>query len=142
MKYPEELVKPIRDEVVRMGFTEARRPEDVQREIGADSRTVLVFVNSVCGCSAGIARPGLAKALSQGAKPDKLLTTFAGVDTDATDYVRSLFPQYPPSSPQAALFKDGKVVAVIQRHQIEGSTADRVAALFNTIFDQHCAAVR
>ncbi|HET9886671.1 MAG TPA: BrxA/BrxB family bacilliredoxin [bacterium] len=142
MKYPEELVKPIRDEVVRMGFTEARSPEDVQREIGADSRTVLVFVNSVCGCSAGIARPGLAKALSQGARPDKLLTTFAGVDTDATDYVRSLFPQYPPSSPQAALFKDGKVVAVIQRHQIEGSTADRVAALFNTIFDQHCAAVR
>jgi putative YphP/YqiW family bacilliredoxin len=142
MKYPEELVKPIRDEVVRMGFTEARSPEDVQREIGADSRTVLVFVNSVCGCSAGIARPGLAKALSQGTKPDKLLTTFAGVDTDATDYVRSLFPQYPPSSPQAALFKDGKVVAVIQRHQIEGSTADRVAALFNTIFDQHCAAVR
>lgn len=142
MKYPEEMVKPIREEVTRMGFSEARTPQEVQREIGADSRTVLVFVNSVCGCSAGIARPGLAKALSQGARPDKLLTTFAGVDTDATDYVRSLFPQYPPSSPQAALFKDGKVVAVIQRHQIEGSTADRVAALFNTIFDQHCAAVR
>jgi putative YphP/YqiW family bacilliredoxin len=142
VKYPEEMVKPFRDEVARMGFAEARTPEDVQRAIGADSRTVLVFVNSVCGCAAGIARPGLAKALTQGARPDKLLTTFAGVDTDATDYVRSLFPQYPPSSPQAALFKDGKVVAVIQRHQIEGSTADRVAALFNTIFDQHCAAVR
>jgi len=142
MKYPEEMVSPIREEVVRMGFSEARTPQEVQREIEGGSRTVLVFVNSICGCSAGIARPGLAKALGQGVRPDKLLTTFAGVDTEATSYVRSLFPQYPPSSPQAALFKDGKVVAVIQRHQIEGSTAERVAALFNAIFDQHCAVAR
>jgi putative YphP/YqiW family bacilliredoxin len=142
MKYPEEMVSPIREEVARLGFSEARTPEDVQRELKGDARTVLVFVNSICGCSAGIARPGLAKALSQGAKPDRLVTTFAGVDTEATAYVRSLFPQYPPSSPQAALFKDGKVVAVIQRHQIEGSSAERVAALFNSIFDQHCAALR
>jgi putative YphP/YqiW family bacilliredoxin len=142
MKYPEEMVSPIREEVVRMGFSEARTPQEIQKEIEGGGRTVLVFVNSVCGCSAGIARPGLAKALTQGARPDKLLTTFAGVDTEATSYVRSLFPQYPPSSPQAALFKDGKVVAVIQRHQIEGSSPERVAALFNAIFDQHCAVAR
>ncbi len=142
MKYPEELVAPIRQEVVRMGFSEARTPDDVKKALAGDAKTVLVFVNSVCGCSAGIARPGLAKALSHGVKPDRLVTTFAGVDTEATSYVRGLFPDYPPSSPQAVLLKDGEVVAVIQRHQIEGSTADRVAALFTNAFDQYCAAVR
>jgi putative YphP/YqiW family bacilliredoxin len=142
MRYPEEIVAPIRDEVVRMGFTEARTPDEVQKALDGDARTVLVFVNSVCGCAAGIARPGITKALAHAVTPDRLVTTFAGVDTEATSYVRSLFPEYPPSSPQAVLFKDGKVVAVIQRHQIEGSNADRVAALFTNAFDQHCAALR
>jgi putative YphP/YqiW family bacilliredoxin len=142
MRYPEEIVSPIRDEVVEMGFTEARTPEDVQKSLNGDARTVLVFVNSVCGCAAGIARPGIRRALQNPVVPDRLVTTFAGVDTEATSYVRSLFSEYPPSSPQAVLFKDGQVVAVIQRHQIEGSSAERVAALFTNAFDQHCAAVR
>jgi putative YphP/YqiW family bacilliredoxin len=142
MRYPEEIVAPIREEVVRMGFTEARTPDEVKSALSGDARTVLIFVNSVCGCAAGIARPGLTKALAHGVKPDRLITTFAGVDTEATSYVRGLFPEYPPSSPQAVLVKDGAVVAVIQRHQIEGSNADRVAALFTNAFDQHCAAMR
>lgn len=142
MRYPEEIVTPIRQEVTRMGFTEARTASDVDRALQGDAKTVLVFVNSVCGCAAGIARPGLAKALTHGVKPDRLVTTFAGVDMEATSHVRGLFPEYPPSSPQAILFKDGKVAAVIQRHQIEGSSADHVAALFTAAFDQHCAAVR
>lgn len=142
MKYPEEIVTPIRAEVTRMGFQETRTPDEVQRALQDPGKTILVFVNSVCGCSAGIARPGLARALQHPVKPDKLVTTFAGVDTEATAFVRSLFSEYPPSSPQAVLLKDGKPLAVIQRHQIEGSNPDRVAALFTAAFDEHCGAMK
>jgi len=138
MRYPEHMTAPMRQELVQMGFTELRTPEDVQHEVQESSGTVLVFVNSVCGCAGGIARPGIALALGHERRPDKLATTFAGMDLDAVEFTRGLFPDYPPSSPQAALFKDGKVVEVIQRHQIEGSHAEEFAGLLTSAFDRHC----
>jgi putative YphP/YqiW family bacilliredoxin len=141
MRYPEEMARPMRQEMVQLGFQEARTPEDVRRVIG-ENGTTLLFVNSVCGCAGGIARPGLALALSHGVLPDRLATTFAGMDMEATDFVRGLYAEYPPSSPQAALFKDGKPVEVIQRHQIEGTSADRFASLLTQAFDRHCSAAK
>jgi putative YphP/YqiW family bacilliredoxin len=129
----------MREEIIRMGFQELTSSDDVQREVETSSGTVFVFVNSVCGCAAGIARPGIALALSHGAVPDKLTTTFAGVQLEAVDRVRGLFADYPPSSPQAALFKDGQVVEVIQRHQIEGSSPEHFAGILRRVFDSHCA---
>jgi putative YphP/YqiW family bacilliredoxin len=126
----------MRQELVQMGFQEARTPEAVKAAVA--SGTTLVFINSVCGCAGGIARPGLALALSHRVLPDRLATTFAGMDLEATEYVRSLYSEYPPSSPQAALFKDGKPVAVIQRHQIEGTNPQRFAQLLTAAFDRHC----
>jgi putative YphP/YqiW family bacilliredoxin len=137
MRYPEAMVAPMRDELVQMGFQELRTPEQVRQAVSSDG-TVLVFVNSVCGCAGGIARPGLALALSHDAVPDSLTTTFAGMDTEATDFTRGLYPDYPPSSPQVALFKNGKPVEVIQRHQIEGTTAQHFAGLLTAAFDRHC----
>jgi putative YphP/YqiW family bacilliredoxin len=136
MRYPEEMVQPMRQELVQMGFQETRSPDAVKEAVS--SGTTLVFINSVCGCAGGIARPGLALALSHDAVPDRLATTFAGMDLEATEFVRSLYSEYPPSSPQAALFKDGKPVAVIQRHQIEGTTPQRFAGLLTAAFDRHC----
>ena len=138
MRYPEEMVQPMRQEMAQMGFHEARTPESVKSAVEGDG-TTLLFVNSVCGCAGGIARPGLALALAHGALPSRLATTFAGMDMAATDFARSLFAEYPPSSPQAALFKDGRVVEVIQRHQIEGTSAEHFAALLTAAFDRHCA---
>jgi putative YphP/YqiW family bacilliredoxin len=140
MRYPEEMVTPMRQEMVRMGFTELRTPQDAKAAIEGSTGTVLTFVNSVCGCAGGIARPGIALALRHGTLPDKLTTVFAGMDLDATDYVRRLYPDYPPSSPQVALFKDGKPVAVIQRHEIEGTRPEHVAELLTAVFDRHCSA--
>lgn len=137
MRYPEEMVQPMRQELTQMGFREARTPDEVKTAVEAEG-TTLVFINSVCGCAGGIARPGLALALSHGTLPDRLATTFAGMDLEATEYVRSLYAEYPPSSPQAALFKDGKPVAVIQRHQIEGTSPQTFAGLLTAAFDRHC----
>jgi len=138
MRYPEEMVAPIRQEMVQMGFTELRTPEEARAAIENSHGTVLTFVNSVCGCAGGIARPGIALALGHGKLPDKLTTTFAGMDLEATDYVRGLFPEYPPSSPQVALFKDGKPVELIQRHEIEGTHPQHFAGLLTAAFDRHC----
>lgn len=138
MRYPEHVTTPMRQEMTRMGFLELTTPEDVKREVEEFPGTVLVFVNSVCGCAGGIARPGLALSLFHGHVPDKLTTAFAGVHTDAVAYVRSLFADYPPSSPQAALFKGGKPVAVIQRHQIEGTQPEMFADKLKKAFDGHC----
>jgi putative YphP/YqiW family bacilliredoxin len=132
------MVLPMRQEMAQMGFQETRTSESVKAAVGAPG-TTLLFVNSVCGCAGGIARPGLALALSHSALPDRLATTFAGMDLEATDFARSLFAEYPPSSPQAALFKDGQVVEVIQRHQIEGTSAESFASLLTAAFDRHCA---
>ena len=137
MRYPEEMVTPMRQEMSQLGFHQARTPEAV-KEIMEKGGTTLLFVNSVCGCAGGIARPGLALALGHSALPDNLTTTFAGMDLEATDYARGLYGEYPPSSPQAALFKDGKPVEIFQRHQIEGTTAEHFAGLLTAAFDRHC----
>jgi putative YphP/YqiW family bacilliredoxin len=132
------MVTPMRQELVQMGFEELRTPDEVRAKVEKSSGTVLVFVNSVCGCAGGIARPGLALALSGDKAPDHLTTTFAGMDLEATDYARGLFADYPPSSPQVALFKDGKVATVIQRHQIEGTNPQHFARLLTEAFQRHC----
>lgn len=139
MPYPQELTEPMRQELVRIGVTELRTPSDVDEQIGRKSGTLLLFVNSVCGCAAGMARPGLALSLQNSVKPDEVATVFAGVDTEATARVRSYFSQYPASSPQIALFKDGEFVHLIQRHQIEGTSAPDVAQKLISLYETHCA---
>lgn len=136
--YPPELTNPIRDEVKAMGLIEATTAAAVDTEL-AKPGTTLVFVNSVCGCAAGGARPGLTKALAESAqKPTRSVTVFAGVDREATQAARGHFAEYPPSSPSAALLKDGEVVWMLHRHQIEGRHPQQIAELFKQAFQQHC----
>ncbi len=125
MAYPAELTNPMREELVHLGVQELRTPEDVDAVL-QNHGTTLVFVNSVCGCAAGMARPGLALALQHDTLPDRVATVFAGVDTEATAQARSHFSEHPASSPQIALFKDGELVYLIQRHEIEGTSAEAV----------------
>lgn len=136
--YPRELTDPIRAEVQAMGLTEATTPEQVDAELAKPGAT-LVFVNSVCGCAAAGARPGLAEALRRpGARPARIVTVFAGVDGAATARARSRFAEYPPSSPSAALLKDGEVVWMLHRHQIEGRQPAQIAEQFAKAFAAHC----
>ena len=138
--YPEELVAPMRKEVVDIGFEELRNAEDVDKALSGLKGTALVFVNSVCGCAAGMARPGLAMALRQSeTKPDFLYTVFAGNDAEATAAARSHFHGYPPSSPSMGLLKDGQVAAMIQRMDVEGHSAEEVASVLTEAFQAHCA---
>lgn len=139
MPYPEMMIKPMRDEVTRLGVEELRSVAEVDAALSAVDGTALVFVNSVCGCAAGMARPALAKALQHSVKPSKAYTVFAGQDLDATARARSYFGEYQPSSPSVALLKDGEVVAFVHRHQIEGRHPDHVAALLTQAFDAYCA---
>jgi putative YphP/YqiW family bacilliredoxin len=139
MTYPTELTDPMRTELVRIGVTELRTPEEVDSELQGQSGTTLVFVNSVCGCAAGMARPGLALSLTHDSTPDRVVTVFAGVDKDATVRAREYFSEYPPSSPQVALFKDGRMVHLIQRHHIEGTSAPEVASKLIAAYDEHCS---
>jgi putative YphP/YqiW family bacilliredoxin len=139
MPYPEELIKPFREELTRIGFTELRTPAQVETELSGAPGTALVVVNSVCGCAAGAARPGVTKALQHTRLPAKLTTVFAGQDLEATAKARSLFTGYRPSSPQIALMKDGAVVFMLERHQIEGRDAGQIAAQLTAAFDAHCA---
>src|SRR5439155_15787260 len=120
MPYPEEMVAPMRAELTRAGVKELRTAADVDAFAKNQKGTALLVVNSVCGCAAGGARPGVTLALENVAKPDQVVTVFAGQDTEAVARARSLFAEYPPSSPSLALFKDGKVVHFVPRHQIEG----------------------
>ena len=137
--YPEEMIAPMRKEVTDVGFTELRSADDAEQAINKMNGTALVFINSVCGCAAGMARPGLAQALKDAnAKPDHLYTVFAGNDKDATEKVRSYFHGYPPTSPSFGLFKDGKIVSVIQRLDIEGHNASEVANQLLGAFESHC----
>lgn len=140
MPYDPRLVKPMRDEMVRMGFGELVRPEEVDQFMEKDEGTALLVVNSVCGCAAGMARPGLRLALeSAGPKPDRLATVFAGQDLEATARARDYFSDYPPSSPSMALFRDGQLVHFVPRHQIEGRTAQQVATDLSRALEEHCA---
>ncbi len=140
MPYPEIMLKPMREEVTRLGVTELKTVADVDAALADADGTALVFVNSVCGCAAGGARPALAAALAaEGPKPDKVYTVFAGQDIDATARARSYFGEYQPSSPSAALLKDGEVVAFLHRYQIEGHSPQQIAAQLVSSFQEHCA---
>ncbi|HEY6808727.1 MAG TPA: BrxA/BrxB family bacilliredoxin [Gemmatimonadales bacterium] len=137
--YDPRLVQPMREELTRIGFTELRTPEEVDRVLTTERATALVVVNSVCGCAAGRARPAVTMALTHAARPAKLFTVFAGQDAEATARARSYFAPYPPSSPQIALFKDGTLAYMLERRQIENRTATDIAADLIAAFDLHCA---
>ncbi len=140
-RYDPRMVQPMREELTTIGFDELLTPADVDRafETGRDG-TLLVVVNSVCGCAAGSARPGVRLALANPNRPDRLTTVFAGMEIDAVDRARSFFEGYPPSSPQIGLFKDGALVHMLERHDIEGRSPDEIAGNLKKAFDQHCAA--
>jgi putative YphP/YqiW family bacilliredoxin len=138
MPYPEMLVAPMREDLVRIGFQELRTPEDVDGVLGSETRTTLLVVNSVCGCAAGAARPGIYLSLQGGEKPEVLTTVFAGQDTEATERARQYITGYPPSSPSVALFKDQELVWMLERHQIEGSTPQQIAAALQEAYAEHC----
>ncbi len=132
------LIQRMRDEVTRLGAKELRTPEEVDATLPASKGTVLVVVNSTCGCAAGAARPGLAMALEHPRKPDQIVTVFAGQDKDATARAREYFEGIPPSSPSFAFMKDGKFVHMIHRHNIEGHSPNQIAAQLTSAFDQFC----
>lgn len=138
MPYSELMIRPMREELTRIGVEELRTPEDVDRTLANSEGTVMVVVNSICGCAAGKARPGIAQALQHSARPDKVATVFAGADIEATEQARSYFTGYEPSSPSIALLKDGKLVYMMERRQIEGRDAYQVASELTKAFDQHC----
>ena len=138
--YPEPMVAPMREELTRLGVQELRTAAEVAEALGNAKGTALVVVNSVCGCSARNARPAVATALAHETVPDQLFTVFAGQDLDATRAARAFFTGYPPSSPSIALLKDGRIVTMLERHQIEGRTAAEVAQDLVHAFDRHCTA--
>jgi len=136
--YPEEIVIPMKEELTENGFKELLTPADVENVL-AEKGTTLVMINSVCGCSAGTARPGVLMAVMNGAKkPDHITTSFAGFDVDAVRKVREHLLPYPPSSPAIALFKDGKLVHMIERHNIEGRSAQMIADNLMGAFETYC----
>jgi putative YphP/YqiW family bacilliredoxin len=136
--YPEEIVIPMKEELTENGFTELLTPSDVENVL-ASKGTTLVMINSVCGCSAGTARPGVLLAVHNSPKkPDHITTSFAGFDIDAVRKVREHLMPYPPSSPSIALFKDGQLVHMIERHMIEGRSAQMIADNLMGAFNQYC----
>ncbi|HEX8334786.1 MAG TPA: BrxA/BrxB family bacilliredoxin [Segetibacter sp.] len=136
--YPEEIVIPMKEELTENGFEDLKTPDEVEQAIKKEG-TTLVMINSVCGCSAGTARPGVLMAVANAnKKPENLSTTFAGFDIDAVKKVREHLMPYPPSSPAIALFKNGEVVHFIERHQIEGRPAQMIASNLIAAFDEHC----
>ncbi len=137
--YPEEMVRPMREELTRVGFREMKTAEEVDSVLGSAPGTALVVVNSICGCAAGKARPGVILALRNSARPALLTTVFAGQDAEATDRARSYFAEYRPSSPSVALLRDGKTVFMLERHQIEGRMPEEIAAELTKAFDRFCA---
>jgi len=138
MPYPEYLVAPMRQELNDLGVRELRTPDEVDAAITKTPGTTLVIVNSVCGCAAGKARPGLALSLRSGRRPDHLASVFAGFDIAATDRARSYFDGFPPSSPSIALLRDGKLVAMLQRSDIETRDALTIATELSAVFEQYC----
>ena len=136
--YPEQLVKPMKAEMTQVGFEDLTNADAVEKALSATSGTVLVFVNSVCGCAAGAARPGVKLSLENSKKPEKLTTVFAGFDTEAVASARNFMLPYPPSSPSIALFKDGKLVHFIERHHIEGRSPQMIADNLKMAIDHFC----
>ena len=136
--YPPELTAPMAAELENAGFTSLKSVEEVDQVLNNQEGTTLLMVNSVCGCAAGSARPGVIHALQNEAKPDRVVTVFAGVDFDATKRAREYLLPYPPSSPAIALFKDGKLVHFLERHHIEGRSAQMIAQNLAAAFDMFC----
>lgn len=139
MMYDERLVAPMRQELTRIGVEEMRTPEEVDAKLKDAPGTALVVVNSVCGCSARNARPAVTRALQHAVRPDRAYTVFAGQDTAATERARSYFTGYPPSSPSIGLLKDGKLVFMLERRQIESRDAASIAKDLEDAFEQHCS---
>jgi putative YphP/YqiW family bacilliredoxin len=135
--YPEELVKPMREDLTRVGFKELHTAAEVEEAI-AKKGTTLVVVNSVCGCAAANARPGARISLQNSKTPDNLVTVFAGVDREATDKARNMMVPFPPSSPSMALFKDGELVHMLERHHIEGRPAEMIAENLVSAYNEFC----
>ncbi len=135
--YPEEIVKPMKEELTMIGFEDLLSAQDVESAL-SKSGTTLVVVNSVCGCAAANARPGVRFSLTNDKTPDHLVTVFAGVDRDATDTARSKMIPFPPSSPSVALFKDGELVHMVERHHIEGRPAEMISENLKEAYDEFC----
>lgn len=137
--YPEQLVAPMRADLVSAGFTEVKDPSSVEEYLNNQKGTTLLVFNSVCGCAAGTARPGVKLALQKAAaKPENLITVFAGVDKEAVAKAREFTAPYPPSSPSIALFKNGELVHFVERHHIEGRSAEMIANHLETVFSEYC----
>jgi putative YphP/YqiW family bacilliredoxin len=137
--YPEQLVAPMRNDLTSAGFTEIKTPEEVEEVFNNQKGTTLLVINSVCGCAAGAARPGVKWALQHtNKKPDQLATVFAGVDKEAVARAREFTLPYPPSSPSIALFKDGELVHFVERHHIEGRNAQMIGEHLLEVFEEYC----
>jgi putative YphP/YqiW family bacilliredoxin len=136
--YPQELVRPMKEDLVNVGFKELINAEEVDEVIQNTKGTLLVVVNSVCGCAAGNMRPGVKLSLKNDKTPSSLTTVFAGVDADATNQARKYFLPYPPSSPSIGLFKDGKLIHFLERHHIEGGTAQMIAENLSEAYNEYC----
>ncbi|QKG83573.1 BrxA/BrxB family bacilliredoxin [Kroppenstedtia pulmonis] len=134
------MVQPMRDELTRIGFEELKTPEEVEKALEGEGAqgTTLIVINSVCGCAAGLARPAAAHSLNHDKKPEHLYTVFAGQDKEATAKARTYFEGYPPSSPSFALMKDGKLVHMVQRHEIEDRSLEEISANLTSAYDQYC----
>jgi bacilliredoxin len=137
--YPEIMVVPMREELTRLGIEELRTAQDVDRAVAKHTGSAMIVVNSICGCAAGRMRPAIRAALQHGNRPQKMYTVFAGQDVEATERARGYFTGYPPSSPSIALFRDGKLVHMIQRSDIEHRESVDIANELKRVFDQHCA---
>ena len=139
MRYDPGFVQPMREELTRLGFLELKTPDQVDASVREGNGTLLLVVTSVCGCAAGRARPGVALALQHDRRPDHLATVFAGMELEATDRARGYFAPYPPSSPQIALFKEGRLVFMLERKDIERRPPEEIARDLVGAFDVHCA---
>lgn len=136
MPYPPAMVQPMREELTRLGFRELTTAEDVDAAVAGASDPMLLVVNSVCGCAAGVARPGVAQSLQSPAAPKNLATVFAGQDIEATARVRSYFEGFPPSSPQIAILAGGRLLFLMQRHEIEGRSPEQIAAALTAAYQK------
>ena len=138
MPYPEIMIKPMREDLTRLGVEELRTADAVDQSVANTDGTLMVIVNSICGCAAGKARPGVALALQHEVKPNKVATVFAGADIEATERARSYFKGYGPSSPSIAILKNGELLYMLERYQIEGRDATQIAGELTKAFDEYC----
>ena len=141
MPYPESFIGPMREELTRLGVKELRTPEAVDEAVRSTQGTLMLIVNSMCGCAAGRARPGIALALQHRVTPDVVATVFAGGDVEATERARSYFTGYAPSSPSVAILRNGQIVYMLERFQIENQSAEGIARALTAAFDKYCAPV-